>query len=98
MKQQSTKTTIVLFVSLTRVPAAAAESAAAAATICLVVVRFVAADSAAAAAAAAACCSFRKRRTLPQSQPQTQKVDLVLFVWLPQTQFSFISYFNFMNF
>ena len=77
-------TIIVLFVSLTQIPAAA--------SIPLVVVRFAAAD----AAADATCCSFLRRRTLPQ--PQTQKIDLVLFVWLPQTQFSFISYFNFMNF
>ena len=78
---------IALFVSLTQVPAAAAESAA----ICLVVVHF----AAAAADSATSCYSFRKRSTLPQSQPH--KVDLVMFVWLPQTQFSFISYFNFMN-
>ncbi|CAG7885025.1 unnamed protein product [Brassica rapa] len=69
----------VLFVSLTQVPAAAAESAVAAAAesvaaaIRLVVVRFAAADSAAAAAADAAYCSFRKRRTLPQSQTQKHK-------------------------
>uniref|UniRef100_A0A0D3A5D2 Uncharacterized protein n=1 Tax=Brassica oleracea var. oleracea TaxID=109376 RepID=A0A0D3A5D2_BRAOL len=57
---------------------AAATAESAAASIPLVVVRFAAADSAAAAAVDATCCSFLRRRTLPQ--PQTQKIDLVLFI------------------
>ena len=74
---------LVLFVWLPQKAAAAAVSAAA--PVRLVVVRFADAVAAADSAAAATCCWFWRRRTLTLTQ--TQEIDLVMFVWSPQTQF-----------
>ena len=76
----------MLFVWFPHVPAAVAESVATAASIRLVVVRF--------AAAAAACCSFSKTHDIVVTAAAESRFS---YVRLVAAQFSFISYFNFMN-